>query len=128
MGFNAAKAVEPLDYDFEPFVTGAEAKGTVPEPSQQAMAGYRKAVLTVINEYKDVSDADPTELDGEALDKVTERGEELEKRMDELTARLCKNTPSQETLAKLPWRHKVLFSKWLQEEFNPGKLTNATKD
>jgi hypothetical protein len=32
-----------------------------------------------------------------------------------------------ETLAKLPWRHKVLFSRWLQEQFDPGKLTLGTK-
>lgn len=125
-GFVATEAVEPLDYDFTGFVDGAEAKGTVPEPSQQAMAGYRKAVMAVIREYKDVQDVDPDKLGDEDLERITERAEELEKRMDELTARLCKNTPSVETLAKLPWRHKVLFSKWLQEQFNPGKLTAAT--
>lgn len=126
MAFVAHEAVEPLDYDFSGFVTGSDAKGTVPEPSQQAMAGYRKAVLSVINEYKDVSDADPSDMSGEALEALTERAEELEKRMDELTAKLCKNTPSVEVLAQLPWRHKVLFSKWLQEQFNPGNLTVAT--
>jgi CBS-domain-containing membrane protein len=125
-GFVASEAVEPLDYDFSGFVDGSEAKGTVPEPSQQAMAGYRKAVLAVINEYKDVQDVDPNELESGDLEKISERAEELEKRMDELTARLCKNTPSVETLAKLPWRHKLLFSRWLQEQFNPGKLTGAT--
>lgn len=127
-GFNAATAVEPLDYDFTGFVEGPEATGTVPEPSQQAMAGYRKAVMAVIREYKDVQEIDPDALGDEDLERVSERAEELEKRMDELTARLCKNMPSMETLAKLPWRHKVLFSKWLQEQFNPGKLTGATKD
>lgn len=125
-GFNAASAVEPLDYDFTGFVEGDLAKGTVPEPSQQAMAGYRKAVLGVIREYKDVQDVDPEKLDDEDLDKISDRADELEKRMDELTARLCKNTPSVEVLAQLPWRHKVLFSRWLQEQFNPGKLTAAT--
>jgi hypothetical protein len=123
MAFVAHEVVEPLDYDFTHFMSGDEAKGTVPEPSQQAMAGYRKAVLAVVSEYKDIQDADPNTLDTAELEKVTERGEELERRMDELTARLCKNTPSVETLAKLPWRHKVLFSRWLQEQFNPGKLT-----
>jgi hypothetical protein len=125
-GFKASTAVEPLDYDFTGFVEGPEATGTVPEPSQQAMAGYRRAVMAVINEYKDVQDLDPEELSGEDLERVSERAEELEKRMDALTAKLCKNTPSVETLAQLPWRHKVLFSKWLQEQFNPGKLTGAT--
>ena len=126
-GFVATEAVEPLDYDFTGFVEGPEAKGTVPEPSQQAMAGYRKAVLAVITEYKDVQDIDPNDLGTDDLGKVSERADELEKRMDALTAKLCKNTPSAETLAQLPWRHKLLFSKWLQEQFNPGKLTLATK-
>jgi hypothetical protein len=128
MAFVAHEAIEPLDYDFTHFMDGPEAKGTVPEPSQQAMAGYRKAVLGVIREYKDVQDVEPDKLDNDELDRITERAEELEKRMDELTARLCKNTPSVETLGKLPWRHKVMFSKWLQEQFNPGKLTGVTKD
>lgn len=127
-GFVAHEAVEPLDYDFTHFMDGPEAKGTVPEPSQQAMAAYRKAVLAVVQEYKDVQDIDPNELDGEALEKMTERAEELESRMDQLTARLCKNTPSVEILAKLPWRHKLLFSRWLQEQFDPGKLKIVTKD
>jgi hypothetical protein len=128
MAFVAHEAIEPLDYDFTHFMDGSEAKGTVPEPSQQAMAGYRKAVLAVVRDYKDVQDVDPDTLSNDELDRITDRAEELEKRMDELTARLCKNTPSVETLSKLPWRHKVMFSKWLQEQFNPGKLTGVTKD
>jgi hypothetical protein len=127
-GFTAATAVEPLDYDFTGFVEGPEAKGTVPEPSQQAMAGYRKAVLAVVREYKDVQDIDPEQLSDEEMDKISDRADELEKKMDALTARLCKNTPSVEILAQLPWRHKVLFSRWLQEQFNPGKLMAATTD
>jgi hypothetical protein len=126
VGFNASEAVEPLDYDFTGYVDGPEARGVVPEPSQQAMSGYRKAVLGVIREYKDVQDLDVDNITDDQMDNLTARAEELEKRMDELTARLCKNTPSIEVLGKLPWRHKVLFSKWLQEQFNPGKLTLAT--
>lgn len=126
MAFVASTAVEPLEYDFTGFVDGPEAKGTVPEPSQQAMAGYRKAVLKIIGEYRDVQDIDPAEMTDEELSTMSVRAEELEKRMDELTARLCKNTPSVEVLAKLPWRHKMLFSRWIQEQFNPGKLTSVT--
>lgn len=126
MAFIAHEAVEPLDFDFSHFISTPEAVGTVPEPSQQAMAGYRKAVLAVISEYKDVQDIDPNTLDEKALEALSARSEELEARMDALTAKLCKNTPSVEILAQLPWRHKILFSRWLQEQFNPGKLTGAT--
>lgn len=126
MAFIAAEAIEPMDFDFGAFVDGPEAKGTVPEPSQKAMAGYRKAVLAVIREYKDVQDADFETLTDEEMDSLNSRGEELEAKMDQLTARLCKDNPSVETLAKLPWRHKLMFSQWLQGQFDPGKLKAVT--
>lgn len=128
MGFVAAHAVEPMDYNLAPYVEGPEATGRVPEPSQAAMNGYRKAVMALIREYKDVQEAaaDPEGLSDADMDRLTERSEELERKMDQLTAKLCKNTPSVETLAKLPWRHKLMFSQWLQGQFDPNALKPAT--
>lgn len=126
-GFDAATAVDPLEYNLAPYVTGEGAKGIVPEPSQASMRTYRKAIMSVMNEYKDFETADVEKLSEQEVEDLQVRSEALEAKMDELTAQLCQNQPSAETLAKLPWRHKILFSKWLQEQFNPEALTSASK-
>lgn len=126
-GFVASEVVEPLAYNLEPFVKGAQAKGVVPEPSQADMRKYRKAVFAVTKEFQGLQDVDGDKLSDAEIEDLQEKSEELEAQMDKLTSELCKGTPSQETLSQLPWRHKIMFSKWLQEQFNPEAWTSATK-
>lgn len=127
MGFNASKAVEPLDYDFSEFVPGCI--GTIPEPSQAAMRDYQRALIKI---QKRVQDVQPDEdayakLTAEELETLSETVEKITDEIDVITATLCKNKPSAKEVGKLPHRVKMAFATWLQEQFTPEALTSATK-
>lgn len=117
MPFDAADAVEPMDYDFTKFKAG---KGTVPEPSQSEYRTYVRGLTSLQGKYKDLEKlTDKDDLSDKQVKEINDKAEALSDEMDELVAKLCQNVPSREDIAKLPFRVKNVFSKWLQEEFNP---------
>lgn len=127
-GFDAGSAVDPMEYDFTS-VPGGVGKGVVPEPSTKEMKDFQKEYAAIMRrgQQLDVSDEDALKMTEKEFAtfqaKVAKIGEEL----DECIARLCKNTPSAEEVATLPFRVKTAFSKWLMEQFAPEGGASATK-
>jgi|SRR5215472_11983435 len=132
-GFNASSAVEPLDYDFNPFV---DSKGTVPEPSAEQINDYRRAIMSIFQEMvPEGMDAEPTDngtrSTTEMVRRVTEflgtdRTEMQEKILHTL-ADVCSNTPSFDELSALPYRHQQAFAGWISGVFLlPSLPTPAT--
>lgn len=119
MGFDAGKAVEPMDYDFTT-VPGGKGKGTVPEPSNEAMEKFQKAFGKIQREAmalgKDIKDEDFTD---EVEADLEVKAKDIGHRLDAAVAKLCKNNPTIEEMDSLPFRHKQAFAKWLLEQFSP---------
>lgn len=127
--FDAGAAVESLEYDFST-VPGGYGQGQVPEPSTKDMEKFqkrfndiRKMVAKIEKEIEAV-EGDLTEEQEELFEK---RGEQAAAEMDSAVAKLCKDHPSVEEMASLPYRHKMAFATWLMEEFSPEAAATGTK-
>ena len=114
-GFNAGKAVPKLDWDFTDFA-GPDDKGTIPEPSDDALDAFRDRLRDVYG-----ADFDPTD---EAA--VAQRMREIDAEAASLevldaTAELCQECPSTDQLRALPPRVRAAFLGWLLQS-----ITNPT--
>jgi mRNA-degrading endonuclease YafQ of YafQ-DinJ toxin-antitoxin module len=125
-GFDAATAVEPMDYDFTAF---GGSKGIVPEPSTKDMKDFQRDFTKVMRKGQqlEVSDDEALKMSEKDFDALQKKVEAVGLELDELIGRLCKNSPSAEEVAKLPFRVKTAFSKWLMEQFAPEGGTSGTK-
>jgi hypothetical protein len=139
MPFDAAKVAEPLDFDFSAFEDKDGKplpKGTIPEPSKDAVQSYFK------NARKEAQDAgiDATDV----IDTTTEEGkvalakvfadaerehpgamEKLDKAQLEGVAKLCGGTPTKEEIAALPYRQQRAFFGWLMGELSNPAASNG---
>lgn len=129
-GFVAAEAAEPLDYDLTAYV--ADCKGTIPEPSREAIRAFFHAFGVVAAQRDDLRASDdftPTE-DRTLTDLVTARmaaSDALaDKELDAVVA-LCAGSPSRADLEALPGRMQQLFVGWLWEKFTNPQPTAATR-
>lgn len=125
-GFDAATAVEPMEWDFSHYGGG---KGVVPEPSTREMQDFQRDFAKVMRKGQklEVSDEDAMKMSEKEFDKLQKDAQAIGEELDELIARLCKGTPSREDVATLPFRVKTAFSKWLMEQFAPEGGTSGTK-
>lgn len=131
--FEAASVVEPLNYDFAPYVA---ASGVIDEPNDRLvgtfMAGLQSLMKTGLGQMgldaKDLADAaeDPDKM-MEAISGL--QPDEYVKVMDQMAdlhAKLCGGRPTKAQLLKLPLRVRVLFYGWLQREvMSPEAATPA---
>src|SRR5512138_245128 len=125
MGFDAASAVESLDWDFTAFNAG---KGTSPEPSTREIEQFFKKshslAEAIIRSGKNRTEDDsefPEDLTFEqAWDLIAKRldaprgedAESLARKMSELVAETTHNCPSADQLMKLPHRVRSSFFGW----------------
>lgn len=139
MGFKASTAVDPFDYDLAPY---ADAKGTVPEPSDAQVREFYAGVGTLLEDVlgterlQDILGPEGyakfEQRDPEAMMKVqaaTNNVEDMEKaqeRMLDLHAAVCSNHPSREDLEKLPYRVKQALYGALQRWLSPEASRPAT--
>jgi hypothetical protein len=125
-GFDAATAVEPMNYDFTAYGGG---KGVVPEPSTAEMQSFQREFAKVMRKGQklEVSDEDAMKMSEKDFDKLQKDAAAIGEELDDLIAGLCKGEPSKEDVAKLPFRVKTAFSKWLMEQFAPEGGTSGTK-
>lgn len=125
-GFDAATAVEAMDWNFEKFGGGS---GVVPEPSTKEMKDFQKGFARIMRDAGalELSDEDAAKLDEAEFEALQEQVDELGDRLDAAIAKLCKDQPSADQVKKLPFRVKTAFSKWLMEQFSPEGVTSGTK-
>jgi len=140
MGFDAAAVVEPLDWNFEKFGAG---KGVIPEPSEAQVKAWQRAIrrvmtetMTKLNERSKAEGKEETDTSGltprefiEALgtaesDAIVDAANE---ELDRIYVKFCGGSPSAEQLGRLPYRYKIAFYAWLQEEFSPEASSAAGK-
>lgn len=124
--FDAGSAVEPMAYDFTTTPSG-QGKGVVPEPSTKDMKNFQKAFAAITREAAKLDVEDIAKTSDEEFELLQKKGEELGERLDAAIAKLCKDKPSAEEVATLPFRLKTAFSRWLMEQFNPESAASATK-
>jgi hypothetical protein len=128
--FNSSEVVEALDYDL---TAHAGPKGTVPEPSEAAIA---KLFTRIRSEVAKEIESFGVTLEEEV--QTPERLLELMSSFDEqkvLTAanvmtdifgELCAGSPTKEQLKELPFRVRNAFFTWLMEELSPPGSSGGT--
>lgn len=136
--FNAAEAVEALDFDLNPYV---DAKGAVPEPTdKQVQAFYARlgnGLRDVTGEDLDVTDpvavakvmANVTE---EQLGKMSDamldaHAEVCGAKYDPATQSWSGGHPTREQIEQLPYRVRQAFYGHLQGWLNPEASGPATR-
>lgn len=130
--FNAAQAVESLEYDFTAF--GGPA-GTIPEPSNKQVKTFFNTVRAISQGLRLDDVARAGELDEAAQKDLAEflaglTDEQLEEREDDIAQAvhdLCSGTPSAEEYKNLPYRVQGAFGAWLAGELRPEPPRPATK-
>ena len=114
MGFDAASAVEPLDFDFHPY---ADAKGTVPEPSQEQV----ERLFEAIRGLAVAAGIQPGASREEAIAAFAAIPEEVQKEQARHTldalVEFCQGSPSREQIEQLPYRPLNAFIGWLVGHF-----------
>jgi ATP phosphoribosyltransferase len=127
--FNAATAVESLEYDFTAY--GGEA-GLIPEPStdqiDQFFTDLRNIVKQVQGLKAQAESAKSGEMTQEQMDEVLAAMDDVsikkfQTEMTEAVSALCSNQPSVEQITKLPYRVLQAFIQWVSGEFRPKANT-----
>lgn len=132
MGFDAAKDIDPFDYNLSPYV---DAKGTTPEPSDEAVRKFYvglgnmledtlgeerlRSILTT-EEYADFKLRKPEPLI--KVQAATNNEEDMAAASDralQLHADICGGSPTVDELAQLPFRVKQAFYGALQRWLSP---------
>jgi hypothetical protein len=128
MAFNAATVVEKMDWDFTAF--GGE-KGTIPEPSQDAVEAYQKEVTEAVKDIQGLPGAQSDFTMEELNALMSSMGEvdfhKIASDVKDAIAKLCQNQPSREQLDLLPYRIFQAFQQWLQAELSPESSSVGTK-
>lgn len=132
--FNAATAVEQMEYDFTKYIDGDEASGIIPEPTTDQMEAYftsakaiAKRVKGLQSQAKGLQDrSESGEISDEEMEQVLASMDsvsvkEVQSEMADLISALCSNTPSAETLLRLPYRVLQAFFGWVQGNLRPER-------
>ena len=119
--FDAGTVVEDLGWDFTK--AGVKAKGTIPEPSDEAIGKFLDDLKKLYTEAKgsgldiDLPDNATPEQMMDALASVTgEAYVQFMAKVAEIFADLCSGRPTKDNLLALPMRVRVKFYGWVQAE------------
>lgn len=134
MGFDAAEAVAPLDYDFSAYTNGDGkplSKGTIAEPSREQLdafwQGRRQVLADAGIDLAELEGFDPLDPDSRAAlaKKFASIPDEKRKAMAPAQLKhvsaVCSGTPSEKEIEALPGRVQDAFIGWLM-----GMLSNPT--
>lgn len=127
MPFVAETAVQPLDYNFRPFL---QVDGTTPEPSDNEIRRFQLRMASAAK--KAMGDRQIDTRDANAVvDFVLHMSEDdyglVNEEMIDATAQLTKGTPTREQIAALPGRIQRAYMLSLQEDLtNPESVKPAT--
>jgi len=134
--FNAATAVESLEYDFTAY--GGQA-GVIPEPSTGLVKGYfraMKALAKDMRKFKGIADqlgdvenmSDEEIADRMGMIEEAEEGvDELQDKQRHMLADLCGGAITVDDLDRLPFRVFQAFNQWLLGEIAPKKTTPGSQ-
>lgn len=131
-GFDAGKAVEPLDYDLTAF---GGSKGRIPEPSTGAVSEFFQELRVMAVEVKnlmggktpdgeDLSDSDAAEIMAQMSDTMVQ---DMQDRIYKAIDGLCGGTPPIEEIQALPYRVLGAFNAWLGAQLRPEAQRPATR-
>lgn len=136
--FNAATAVEALDYDFTKYVPGKE--GTIPEPTTKQVEDFFDAIRLLAKEARRLKNgaAEKINIDEMSMDEQVDALADLPKGDDAEAARLRQiltdaivnlvgGEISAEDYEALPYRVQNAFGQWLAEVVRPEAAPTATK-
>lgn len=127
--FNAATAVEALEYDFTAYSGGS---GIIPEPTTGEVQTFFNTIRDLAQEVRnrmqtatsaEVTDADAAELMSEMTDDMVQ---EYQDRIINAVATLTKGQPNAEDIGKLPYRVLSAFTAWLAGALRPEQQGPAT--
>jgi hypothetical protein len=128
--FNAKDAVTPLSYDFAPY---ADAKGTVPEPTDDQVAQFygdlANQLTTALGEKVDGIDmTDPFEVGKVFASLDGDDHRKLYGKLLDLHTAVCSDQPDREAVEKLPYRLRRAWYGMVQGWLRPEASTPATND
>lgn len=126
-GFVAEGVVEPLDYDFNPYLS---LKGTIPEPTDKQIETFLLSMKELyVKAQKDAPDLGELESKEDilaAIDKVDPTTQiKLMGDMAVIYAELCSGTPTAAQISKLPVRVRTVFFAWLQDQVMSPEAGNG---
>jgi hypothetical protein len=125
-GFDAGKAVSPLDYTLKPYIDVA---GRLKEPSDRQIADFLDGIKSLFKQAQDAGLEGLEEADAQkdpnalidALDQLSgDAVVEMFETMAAMYGELCSGVPSKDQLLQLPLRVRGAFYQWVQNEvINP---------
>lgn len=124
--FDAASAVEGLEYDFTKYVDGCE--GVIPEPSTDQLEAYFKEMSDFAQSARALQNkaqgVQAGTLAPEEIDEVLASMNEVSIAhfidvLADAAGRLCSDQPSAEQIKGLPYRVLQAFIQWITGEFRP---------
>ena len=125
--FDAAQAVEALEYDFTKY--GGTA-GVIPEPTDTLLNGFFQAQRDTLK-VLGVTDASQLRNRETMMQVMANLPEDAMEKMGELSmesiATLCQGTPALEEIRKLPPRVRNAFMGWLMGHFSPEAKPDGSR-
>lgn len=127
--FEAKDALEALEYDFAPYI---EAKGAVPEPTDEQVSAFygdlgRQLELALGAErVAGVDLTDPMQVGRLFMGLTAEDHRKMYDAALDVHAAVCSDHPSREDLAALPFRLRQAFYGMVQGWLRPEVSTPAT--
>lgn len=129
--FNAATAADPLKYDFNPYT---DAKGTVPEPTDDQVAAFYGTLARQMENAlgpertEGVKMDDPLEVAKLLQSLDTDDYAKMYDQMLDLHADVCSGQPSRDDIAALPFRLRRAWYGMVQGWLRPESSRTATDD
>lgn len=113
--FELENELDVIHYNFNPFV---EAEGDIPEPSDDQIDKFRKAMLKIFDPVVSKAGGDLTEEHLRAIaakfdSSEIEESSKIQEKLLRAIAALCSNQPSYVELKKVPFRGQKKFIGWI---------------
>ena len=127
MPFIAELAVQPLDYNFRPFL---QVNGTTPEPSDKEIRRFQLRMASAAKKAmgdRQIDTSDPNKVVDFILHMSEDDYELVNVEMLDATAELTKGMPTREQIDGLPGRIQRAYMLSLQTDLtNPEPVSAAT--
>lgn len=115
--FDVSQEVDELTFDFTKYVP--DAKGTIPEPSNDAITAFRRRIAELLPVAVGEDGKPGVDLSAlvEKYGESEDAAKGLEADLYKSVADLCSNTPTVEQIRALPFRGQRAFIGWIIGKF-----------